>query len=141
VFIWYSAAAWSLLRVYIDRMKAMSSTHSATCGNNSETSIPHCPCFLNFHGDGMSPPGPLRDHHVALAGHCLALAAEQFRLGVEGVHVADAAVTEDRDHGPRLRVEMGRFRRHRIEPRGAGGHIQKRKAGDATAEAMQRFPS
>ena len=42
---------------YIDRMSAMSSTFFATCGKSSETSMPHWPCLLNFHGDGMSPPG------------------------------------------------------------------------------------
>src|SRR5207244_667772 len=31
--------------------KQMSSTHPATCGNSSLTGWPHCPYFLNFHGD------------------------------------------------------------------------------------------
>ena len=99
VFIWNSAGPCAGLSVYIDRISAMSSTCCATCGNSSETSIPHCPYFLNVHGDGISPPGvPMRSPHLADAGHRLALALQQLGLGIEGVHLADAAVAEDRDH-------------------------------------------
>src|SRR5688572_15055414 len=34
----------------MERISAMSSTHAPRCGSNSDSSIPHWPCFLNLRG-------------------------------------------------------------------------------------------
>jgi hypothetical protein len=44
------------MSVYTERMKQMSSAISPTCGNNSLTSMPHCPYFLNANGERSSVP-------------------------------------------------------------------------------------
>ena len=80
----------------------MSSTCDATCGNSSDTSIPLCPYFLNENGLGISGPGcPCRTtRSPALPVERLAGVLRQRRLGIERVHVADAAAHEQRDHAP-----------------------------------------
>jgi hypothetical protein len=62
---------------------------------------------------GMS----LRHHNVAFTGHRFAGAALQFRLGVEGIHLADAAITEDRDHRLGLGGKVRQLRREGIDRR------------------------
>ncbi len=57
VFIWNSAGAWSLEIAYIDRISASLSACRATCGNNSEISIPHSPCWRNLQGEAINAPG------------------------------------------------------------------------------------
>ena len=92
----------------------MSSTFLATCGNSSDTSIPLWPCFLNDQSDGIRPPGcPCDTTTSTFAGERLALTLQQHRLRVERVHLADAAVAEDRDDGLCLRREVRRLRRER----------------------------
>ena len=44
------------LVVYIERMKAMSSTCRARCGSASETHMPHLPCWANLNGLRISAP-------------------------------------------------------------------------------------
>src|ERR1043166_3405554 len=39
-----------LMSVCIERISVTSSTMLAKCGSNSDTSIPHWPCFWNFQG-------------------------------------------------------------------------------------------
>src|SRR5688572_19682051 len=57
VFIWIEADPWAALSAQTLRTTAMSSTHSPTWGNSSETSMPLLPCFVHFHGAPLiSPP-------------------------------------------------------------------------------------
>jgi hypothetical protein len=44
------------LNVYIERITQMSSITVEICGNSSLTSIPLRPAFLNWNGEGSSPP-------------------------------------------------------------------------------------
>src|SRR6185436_17400609 len=46
VFIRYTDSGCVTLSPWQPRKRQMSSTHSATCGNQSDTSIPDLPCFL-----------------------------------------------------------------------------------------------
>ena len=43
----YCAAEWTTMSPWQERTTAMSSMHSAMCGNRSETSMPLWPCFRN----------------------------------------------------------------------------------------------
>src|SRR6266851_10249401 len=56
VFIISMEGSWFGMSVYIERMKQISSAHSPTCGNNSLTSMPHCPYCLNWKGDRINEP-------------------------------------------------------------------------------------
>ncbi len=47
------------LVVYIERIKAMSSTTPAKCGITSETHAPHLPCWANLNGERMIAPASL----------------------------------------------------------------------------------
>ena len=77
--------------------------------------MPHCPYFLNVHGDGISPPGvPIDRPHFADALSSSRPGASGVGLGIEGVDLADAAVAEDRDHRLRLGREVLRLGRERI---------------------------
>ena len=62
---------WLMLSATIERTTHRSSTHAAMCGNSSLTSVPHWPCFANFHGDGEQVAG-LRAHEL---GHARTAAA------------------------------------------------------------------
>ena len=44
------------MSVHIERMIAMSSTHSPSFGKTSLTSMPALPIFVNLNGDGYASP-------------------------------------------------------------------------------------
>src|SRR5439155_18227595 len=55
-FIRSNDGSWLGTSAYIERMTAMSSMHSPTCGKSSLTSMPDCPYFWNLNGDGKAAP-------------------------------------------------------------------------------------
>ena len=64
----------------IERMTQMSSMQLPTCGNNSLTSIPESPYFLNLNGD-LSSPVVLRSVLRSAAGGRLPLYFSSAGLG------------------------------------------------------------
>ena len=102
----------------------MSSTFFATCGNSSDTSIPHWPYFLNDHGDGIRPPGcPCETTTSPLPVIASPCRFSKLRLRIERIHLAHAAVAEDRDHRFRFRREVRRLRRQRRLHRQSAKHL------------------
>src|SRR6266446_8556495 len=55
-FINMSDGSWLGSSAFIERMTAISSTHSPIFGNKSLTSMPLWPYFLNLNGDGNAAP-------------------------------------------------------------------------------------
>src|SRR5262245_57867311 len=55
-FISISDGSWLGTSACIERITHNSSTHVATCGKISLTSIPLLPCFWNLNGDGNAAP-------------------------------------------------------------------------------------
>src|SRR5437763_829378 len=81
VFICKQAPLWLMLSATIERMTHSSSTHDATCGNSALTSVPHLPCFLNFHGERSRLPVRVRTSFGCANGRGLPLILSSFGLG------------------------------------------------------------
>src|SRR6476620_8348011 len=56
VFICRHAPLWLILSATIERILQRSSTHPATFGNSSLTSMPDCPCRENLNGEPSRLP-------------------------------------------------------------------------------------
>src|SRR5262249_37451024 len=81
VFICRQAPLWLMLSATIERMTHRSSTHEATCGKSSLTSVPHWPCLLNFHGDLRRLPVLVRTSFGISKGSGLPLSWSRRGLG------------------------------------------------------------
>src|SRR6516164_2005705 len=81
VFIWRQAPLWLMLSATIERITHRSSTHEATVGNSSLTSIPAFPCFLNLNGDGRLLTVRVRTSLGCSNGNGLPTKSASFGLG------------------------------------------------------------
>src|SRR5439155_9512930 len=81
VFICRQAPLWLMLSATIERITHRSSTHIATCGNRSLTSIPAWPCFLNLNGDGRQLTVRVRTSFGCSNGNGLPLYSASFGFG------------------------------------------------------------
>ena len=78
---------WLILSATIERITQRSSTCDARWGKSSLTSVPHSPCFANFHGDASRLPVFDSLELGFFERQRLAVHRGQFRLGIEQVDV------------------------------------------------------
>ena len=114
----------------------MSSMCAAVFANSSLTSMPRLPYCWNVNGDRIAAP-VLRSVRRLPVGQRLAVVLVEQRLGVERIDLRRPAVHEQVDDVLRLRREVRRLRRERIERAGAS---HRRRASSASTPARASMP-
>ena len=112
--------------------------------------MPHCPYFLNSHGEREQVAG-LRELNARLfARKRLAAVPRQQGLGIKRIHLRRSAVHEQKDHALGAGRKHRRVRSHRVQ-RFAGNNTcglrllrhqaQQRHHAEARAALRQHFPA
>ena len=88
-------------------MKHILSTCVARWGNSSLTHWPHSPCCFQSHLGAKTFSETIRaDEARQVEGQRLALILHEARFAVEGVHLRDASVHEEKDDALGSRAEV-----------------------------------